>query len=284
MKLFSLKGFAVLSVCVAGLALYSCKKETVAPPKTVSTQKPDPSEVLGSIDDAYGTISSTISDVMSGNLTPKKENSSSLLSSCATVTQDTFSSPKTVVLDFGTGCVSSDGKMRSGKISASYTGDKMSTVGTEVFATFDHYKVDDKELNGNYHIHNIGSNTNSNIVVTLDIDATRSFQSTGETLTATAHIEYEWIAGQLTSTHSDDQVSITGHVGGTENGTNFTLDIDNSDPLLNAVKPCTDSYVQGKFTLISGANPAETYDFGTGTCDDQAYHIVGTDTTMVNAH
>ena len=61
--------------------------------------------------------------------------------SCATVTvtpQNTF--PKTIVIDFGTGCVSSDGISRSGKINITLSG-YLHNPGTTAVLTFDNYST-----------------------------------------------------------------------------------------------------------------------------------------------
>lgn len=61
--------------------------------------------------------------------------------------------PKTVTLDFGTGCIGKDGKTRKGKIISVYTG-PMFLSGSNVTTTLDNYQVDSFKIEGTQVIEN----------------------------------------------------------------------------------------------------------------------------------
>ncbi|MBI1344310.1 MAG: hypothetical protein GC171_15405 [Terrimonas sp.] len=84
--------------------------------------------------------------LMTGRTAQNYETTNSL--SCATVTitpQNTF--PKTIVIDFGSGCTSMDGIARSGKINISLS-DSVHHPGAVAIMSFDNYFVEDYKVEG----------------------------------------------------------------------------------------------------------------------------------------
>src|SRR5664279_5405443 len=61
--------------------------------------------------------------------------------------------PKTVTIDFGTGCLGKDGKLRKGKIVSIYTG-PMFISGSKTSTTFVDYSVDSFKIEGTHTVEN----------------------------------------------------------------------------------------------------------------------------------
>jgi len=175
--------------------------------------------------------------------------------------------PKTAVLDFGTGCLGKDGKMRSGKITSVYTG-PMFVSGSSVTTTFDNYNVDSFKVEGTHTIQNKstankfswsatvagGKITNTQNNFWRKWDGTR---------------DHEQVTGNSTPLNLlDDSFSITGNAtGSNSNNNSWTSTI--TQPL---IRKFTCRWIDsGKVQITRNANPdAATIDFGDGTCDAKA--------------
>ncbi|MBS4063342.1 MAG: hypothetical protein KGZ74_02230, partial [Chitinophagaceae bacterium] len=88
---------------------------------------------------------------------------------CFTVTvtpMDRGVFPKTVVINFGNGCLGRDGKLRKGKIITVYTG-PMRVPGSKATTTFDGFKVDSVAVEGTHQVEN--NSTSSNLSFTTRV-------------------------------------------------------------------------------------------------------------------
>ena len=83
--------------------------------------------------------------------------------------------PKTVTIDFGSGCVGRDGKFRKGKIITVFTG-KMREPGSKATTTFDGYKVDSVSVAGTHEVTN-NSTSNNKIFTTKVIEGKLTWNS-----------------------------------------------------------------------------------------------------------
>jgi hypothetical protein len=170
--------------------------------------------------------------------------------------------PKTVTIDFGTGCLGKDGKLRSGKIITTYTG-PMFRSGSKATTTFDNYNVDSFHIEGTHQVENTST---ANIL-------SWSVKITGGKITNT--INNRWRQWDATRIHQqvegsetpynllDDVFQITGNATGANSaGVSWTSDI--TDPLL---RKFTCPWIgQGKIEITRNNNHA-ILDFGDGTCD-----------------
>src|SRR5688572_4472970 len=103
------------------------------------------------------------------NVTFRTTETQSVLSGCVTVTIDTVSSPRTIIIDFGsTNCMCVDGRNRRGKILATYSG-KYKDSGTVIGISFDNYFVNDHQVKGTKTVTNKGKNTSGNLVYQVEV-------------------------------------------------------------------------------------------------------------------
>jgi hypothetical protein len=186
---------------------------------------------------------------------------------CFTVTVDPVTLhvfPKTVTIDFGSGCLGKDGKLRKGKIITTYTG-PMFLAGSKATTTFDNYNVDSFHIEGTHEVEN--TSTSNAISWTVKI--------TGGKITNT--LNGKWRQWDAVRTHQqvqgndtpynllDDVFQITGSATGSNSaGVSWTSTI--TDPLL---RKFTCRWVgQGKIEITRNNNNA-VLDFGDGTCDNK---------------
>jgi hypothetical protein len=179
--------------------------------------------------------------------------------------------PKTLTLDFGTGCTSADGIFRTGKLIYVFTGPIISP-GATASVTFNNYSVNGYGIEGAYQITNNSSEqvgVSINTVVTNGIitypNATNYHYSHNRT--------YIMTAGSSTPFDiSDDVYSITGNSSfSASDGSNIVWTI--TTPLVKAIS-C--HYIQQGVVGFSYNQAVNgTIDFGDGTCDNKATIAVG---------
>jgi hypothetical protein len=192
--------------------------------------------------------------------------------SCAAYTvspADNSTFPKTITVDFGTGCVSLDGITRSGKITFLFSG-RLLTPGTTVSASFANYVVNGFGLQGTYSLTN-NSSVNGIAYSTQVTNGQINFPD-ASWFTFSGHRSVVQIAGQSTPLDfSDDVYSITGsHTCASSN--NKTL----HDSVTTAlVKANSCSWISSGILSFTYYGISGTVDFGNGTCDNQATIKVG---------
>lgn len=194
--------------------------------------------------------------------------------SCATYTISDSTPghyPKTLTLDFGTGCTSIDGIKRTGKLIYAFSG-PLFTSGTTVSVSFIQYTVNGYGIQGNYAITN--NSTQSGISFTTLVtngiltcpDATNFHYSHNKTYTETAGASTPFDI-------SDDVYSITGNSAFSSS--------DGSSLVLNVTTPLIRNFTclnitQGVVAFVYNQGISGTIDFGDGTCDNTATLKVGT--------
>ena len=184
---------------------------------------------------------------------------------CASVTvTPLIGFPKTIVIDFGTGCTSSNGITRKGKININLS-DSVRRTGSTAVLTFDGYFVNGFKKEG---IITWTNNSTANI---------KGWQRKVENGKITSPTGKYWLhsgiktvvqtAGYSTPRNLlDDVFSITGNSSVTNsNGMTRTASI------LEALQKRTicENITKGKIEL-SGPNHKATIDFGNGDCDNVA--------------
>lgn len=184
---------------------------------------------------------------------------------CATVTESSTDFPKTITIDFGTGCTGVGGRTKKGKIIIEVSDDMRNTSAHRKI-TFDNFFVNDVQVAGERNVTNTGLNTSGNMVFSVIADM--SFTRDGETRTRTINHQREWIAGSSTCEFVDDEYFIT--------GTGETIGIDDREgthTIITAlhIAPGTCNYItSGSIEIKTSKNRGGTIDFGTGTCDNKA--------------
>jgi hypothetical protein len=179
--------------------------------------------------------------------------------------------PKTLTLDFGAGCTSIDGIIRTGKLVYNFSG-PLFTPGTTVTVSFNQYTVNGYGIQGTYAITN--NSTQSGISFTTLVtngiltcpDATNFHYSHNKTYTQTAGASTPFDI-------SDDVYSITGNSAFSSS--------DGSSLVLNVTTPLIRNFTclnitQGVVSFVFNQGISGTIDFGDGTCDNLATLKVGT--------
>jgi hypothetical protein len=170
----------------------------------------------------------------------------------AKITKD--STKKKITIDFGTGVLGKDGKVRTGMIIITYTGG-YNTTGSIITQTFSNYTVNGHSVAGTRTITNSGNDSWA-IVAALTIT-----KSNGKVIT--------WNSTRTRTKIATGEFNITGSANGTtSNGDTYTITI--GTPLL--VKLACDHIQGGTITYTRGTKSA-TIDYGYGSatpCDNQA--------------
>jgi hypothetical protein len=188
---------------------------------------------------------------------------------CTSITvtpADANTYPKTVVVDFGTGCTGWYGVNRSGSITYTFSG-KFKTPGTTVTAVFSNYKVNGYKLEGNYSITNNSSISNG-ILFNSSITNGKVTYPNGTTWYTYSGTKTVKQTGGLLSTNYNDYVfAITGaHSYASWTGKTLTDSITTA-----LVKQATCKYISAgvvAFTYNGSING--TLDYGSGSCDSLA--------------
>lgn len=285
-----MKTFFSVSKCVpalvfaGALAFSSCKKDN----NLNNTDNPDPALSVEAAQNE-ATASSQFSDVFditmgvqssdAGEDIGLETNSDILFRTTGTTNTDSarcytvtvvpkiaHQFPKTVTIDFGTGCVGKDGKMRSGKIVTIFTG-PMKIPGSKTSTTFLNYNVDSFHVEGTYTIEN-SSTSNKQAWTVNVINGKITNTQTNKWVQWNATHEHKQIKGNGTPGYPSDNVyEITGNSqGSNSNGNSWTSEI--TEPV---IKKFTCQWrVQGQITITRNAKRTAILDYGDGTCDNKA--------------
>lgn len=190
--------------------------------------------------------------------------------SCPVITilpADTITFPKTVTIDFGSGCVGNGGRTRAGKIICNMSG-RYKNPGTTINVTLDNYSVNGNKVEGSKTITNSGRNSSGNLVYNIEVANARIISEEG-TISWNSSRQREWIAGENTPypNLADDVYLITGNASGTNrHDDEFTMEITKA---LRVELNCK-NIVSGTIKLKPEKLPERELDYGDGACDDVA--------------
>lgn len=197
--------------------------------------------------------------------------------SCAQISilpKDTTTFPKTMTIDYGSGCTSSNGITRKGSLSVTLSG-KLRKPGTVISVTFNNYSVNGYLLAGSYSFTPVtGSNGGLNYNIT--ISNANITTPTGVIYTYSGTETFTQTAGIGTTTITDDAFSITGNFNYAGNGNSISGTI--TSPMVRTADcpNITTGTIKFTYKSLSGV-----LDFGSGTCDNIATMTVGRTTTSI---
>ena len=180
---------------------------------------------------------------------------------CATVSSNLVSTPKTINIDFGSGCTGADGITRSGNLILSLNGN-YSDSGTVVTINPSNFSLNGYQIQSDLSLVNYGTVdgnqwmqlNNIDILIKDDLD---------QTITYTSVRDYLQIAGSGTFQVNDDGYSTEGNSSGrSRSGNTFSASIT-SDLVFDVACP----YIISGQMDVQPANIATRYlDLGNG-CD-----------------
>lgn len=208
---------------------------------------------------------------------------------CASVTitpTDSTKFPKTITLDFDAvpGCISPDGRVRTGKIITTLS-DRWRNPNATMVVRLQNYTVNGMAVEGKKTILNNGRNAAGNLSYTTTVDSASITDTNGKKATWQAVRTMEWILGESTTWHTngvngilDDVYLITGSASGVNrNNVAYTATIVDA---LRKELSCK-WLVSGKIELTPANMRKRAIDYGTGTCDNTATVTVGTQTHTI---
>jgi hypothetical protein len=174
--------------------------------------------------------------------------------------------PKTVTIDYGTGCTGFFDNTRSGKIIIEVTGPRR-IEDSKRTVTFDNYYFNGIKVEGTKVFENLGLNENQNFVISVTLLNGKLILPDGKSIERTVNHQREWIAGFMTPSIWDDECLVTGTASGKNiEGIAYTRTI------LDALhwKRVCQFIVSGVIEIAGeGIEPFEL-DFGNGECDNKA--------------
>lgn len=181
-----------------------------------------------------------------------------------TVTFDTTSTPRTMILDFGTeNCTTSDGRLRRGRIEVVFNG-PYGDVGTTIVIGPVNYFVNNNQVEGTITRSNWGPDENGDRRFQVNLFGYLFAPDLSWRISHSEQRIRTWIAGDDTPDLSDDVHSITGSGSGVNrNGVSFSVLISSA---LRVALNCP-FITQGTLQIFPGDRPVRTIDFGDGSCD-----------------
>lgn len=188
------------------------------------------------------------------------------------VTFDTIANPHTITVDFGSvNCTALNGRMRRGRLLATYTG-RYRDPGTVITITPQDYYVNNNHVQGTKTVTNMGLNNQGQTYFNISVNGSLAAADGSWTATHNANRTRTWVQGEGTAIFSDDAYLITGGGSGVNrNGVAYTVNITSA---LRVEAGCP-FITQGIVEVIPQDRPARIIDHGSGSCD-------GTFTVTVN--
>ncbi len=251
---------------LAFFSFYSCNKEQTIDQASVNFADDDAvSDAV--FDDIFNTVDNA--DIILENTGVTKSLFVAVADSCPAIIITHLGDaiwPKTITIDFGTGCTGLYDNTRSGKIIIVVTGPRKEP-GSLKTVTFDNYYFNGIKVEGTKEIENMGYNNNQNLVFSVRlIDGKLTFPD-GSTIERSFEHQREWIAGILTKNIWDDEFLITGTATGHSiNGVAYTNTIMSA---LKWERACRFA-VSGSVKIESDGSDPIVIDYGNGECDNGA--------------
>ncbi len=264
---------STLVLCLS-LAFVSCEKEKEEDPDQNDAAKL--SEASARSEAAFEDVFDIVLQDGEANGVAGRGVNASRIASCASVTIAPLGTtwPKTMTVDFGTGCTGPNGVTRKGKIIAVLS-DRILQAGTTVAVSFDNYFVNNYKVEGNVLFTNNGG---TGLNVTRQTTNGKLTYPDGTTFyTYTGSHTLAQTAGAGTLTFVDDVFSITGG-GTTGSSAGNTLTTNITTPLVKATA-CHN--VSAGVTQFTYNNISGSLNFGNGNCDNLATLTVGPFTQVV---
>ena len=173
-----------------------------------------------------------------------------------------------IVIEFESGCVSEDGKARSGKMTYSWTGlDGQSGFSSTI--VYENFSVDDYTIDGTFTIKDMAIDLiDTSMSFTMVVENAKftypdgKFSNLNETLTVTTEF-----GGDLTQ-EGDVDIKITGEVSGTTKEGNTYVALITKELFIKST--CEEGAVSGTFVFTINQDAPMSLDYGDGTCDSMA--------------
>ena len=188
--------------------------------------------------------------------------------------------PKTITIDYGTGCSGYYESTRSGKIIIQVSGPRM-VKGSKKTVTFENYIINGIKVEGTKIVENLGFNNNQNLEFSVKLTGGKLTLPDGKTVQRAVEHKREIIAGLLTRNIWDDECLITGTASGVNvDGKTYTNTIISA---LHWKRPCK-FIVSGVVKIERSGNDPVEINYGNGECDSVATVSRGDETREITLH
>jgi hypothetical protein len=184
-------------------------------------------------------------------------------SSCATITEDSPSFPKTITVDFGTGCTDYFGRTRIGKMLIHLT-DSFHLSGAIRTVTFENFSINGVGIVGSRITTNTGLNSSGQPTFTRVINT--DITSNGSTFSRNFTHQMTWLSGYDTPACFDNVWSISGN-GTVVRPNGNTLSRVITSPL---IVDFSCQHIKQGTVQITTSFGLWTLDYGNGACDNAA--------------
>jgi hypothetical protein len=300
--------FRLLSVVllVSLTALFSCQKENSKATQAEDEQyaqavTESDAESQAIFDDVFDNVIGVNSEVGVGgtgvfaqpNYNPNEEiisgaNRTDSIPPCLTVTitrlSDPAAFPVKVVLDFGTGCVGRDGRVRRGKIITVYTG-RLINSGSVAETTFDGYYINDIHVEGTHRIENLS--TSPNWMFQVKVTNAKLSKPNGNYSEWNSTRTITQVEGNATPLNPvDDIFTVAGEAnGGVKRDTAYYQWGARTLPDNPLVKKFVCRWiVKGKIAFRRSNSDVAVLDYGNGVCDNKATITIGGAVYEISLH
>jgi hypothetical protein len=272
-----------MGIALALFSFNSCNKDNSLTQETSSNLVDDYAVTEVAYEDVFNSVdNATIAMENMMGITGKglMESSVILTDSCPTITITNPLAgifPKTITIDYGTGCSGFNGSTRSGKIIITVT-DRRNVLNSTRTVTFDNYYFNLIKIEGTKELKNLGLNENQNMVFSDNLTGGKLTLPDGKTIERSFEHQREWIAGWGTKYIWDDECLITGTATGKGiNGNTYT------NTILTALhwKRVCEFIVSGTVKFERSGNDPGILDYGTGECDAIATLTTGDQTKEI---
>lgn len=250
------------------LSFSSCLKDSATIDQTSVDLADDNAVSDLAFEDVFNTVenATTIMENQMGIGKGLIESGSVLADSCPSVTISSGVFPKTITINYGTGCSGFNGSTRSGKIIINVT-DRRTVLNATRTVTFDNYYFNGIKVEGIKEIKNMGPNINQNMVMSDKLTGGKLTLPDGKTIDRSAEHQREFTAGWNTKTIWDDECLISGVATGKNiNGISYTNTILTPLHWTRACEFITAGTIKFERT---GVEPI-VLDYGKGDCDAKA--------------
>jgi hypothetical protein len=185
------------------------------------------------------------------------------VATCAVVTEDSETFPKTITVDYGDGCVDIHGRTKSGKIFIHLT-DELINIGAVRTVTFENYFINSVQIEGSRTATNLGPNSSDQPTFNRIVDVAITYN--GSTFQRDFVETITWISGFETDECGDNVLSIEG-TGSVTRPNGIIVPRTTTTPL---TLDYTCGYIISGVIQVVAPLGTFTIDYGNGECDDEA--------------
>ena len=261
------------------VVVFSCRKKAEIPDNPgLQTNTIELTAASTIAENLYDDVFNQINIEAVNNNVAERLSTTTGIQGCAVVTlspADLTTFPKTMTLDFGSGC-SLEPVLRKGKLIVTLNG-RLRNAGTTLSVSFENYFVNDYKLEGAF---NLINNTTNNVLSFTSQTSNGKLTYPGGLVSYThsgTHT-YTQIGGSNTPSYFDDSWSVTGI--GTTTSPIESLAWDITTPLIKSI--ACGSIVSGVTEFKYNNNTSGTLNFGDGTCDRLATLNIGAYNSVIS--